>query len=165
MGYVALVPKVLNNYIVVCSLAAGCALFLLFGRTTLTGQLHAWKLLPRPERLTELYFSDPTHLPATYTPGRTQSVSFTVHNFEHQTTDYRYTLTAWTPQREQALGNGHLTLGHDGRQNVTRIITVPALDRRTEIRVHLQYSGIPFGRDTASAETQAIHYWVNKATT
>jgi uncharacterized membrane protein len=53
-------------------------------------RLHAWKVLPEPERLTELYFTHPNNLPTTYTPNQSQTVSFTVHNLEYRTTDYKY---------------------------------------------------------------------------
>jgi len=59
-------------------------------RPAITNQLNSWKLLPEPEKLTELYFVHPNSLPATYTPGKSQMISFTLHNLEYQTMTYRY---------------------------------------------------------------------------
>jgi len=59
-------------------------------RPAITNQLNNWKLLPEPEKLTELYFVHPNSLPTSYTPGGSQTVSFTLHNLEYQTVTYRY---------------------------------------------------------------------------
>ncbi len=51
-------------------------------------ELVALDLLPKPEKLTELYFEDSAHLPASATGNQVVSFTFVIHNLE--TTDYRY---------------------------------------------------------------------------
>lgn len=119
-------------------------------------------MLPRPERLTELYFTDHAQLPTTYTASNSQTIKFTIHNLEHQTTKYRFRLIAQTANKEQSLSDDIITLAHGDSQDINQNITVPPLDRRVKIRVNLQYHSIPLGHDTTSLETQDIHYWVNR---
>lgn len=57
-------------------------------------QLKIWKLVPLPEPLTELYFNNHISLPKVYTKGAKYPFSFTIHNIEYQTVDYRYKITA-----------------------------------------------------------------------
>lgn len=126
-------------------------------------QLSAWKLLPRPERLTELYFPDHAQLPTTFTPDALAIVRFTIHNQEHQATQYYYILTVQAAGKEQLVGDGTITLAHNDSQNIVQTFSMPTLGDRQEIRVRLQYDSIPFGHEATSSQTQAIHYWVNRA--
>lgn len=75
-------------------------------------QLNAWKLLPQPERLTELYFTNPNSLPSAYTPGQTQTVQFTTHNLEYQTETYQYKILEQNQDgtKSQQLAAGQFTL-------------------------------------------------------
>ena len=140
-----------------------CVFIGILSKDAVASQLDAWRLLPRPERLTELYFIHNAHLPVVLKPGKTQAVGFTIHNLEHQTTTYRYVVAAIAPAKEQILGEGTATLAHDAFRDVSRTFVVPKLGPRLEIRISLEYSGIPLGQDSARPETQAIHYWVNTA--
>jgi uncharacterized membrane protein len=102
-------------------------------------QLHAWKLLPEPERLTELYFTQPNRLPTTYTPGQTQTVSFTVHNLEYRTTDYRYRIieTGQTTHQTQTLASGSFTLSQSAYERPTVRIIIADLGPRAKVGVVL----------------------------
>lgn len=53
-------------------------------------QLDAFKLIPRPERFTELYFENHTNLPKTKVKNETIFFSFTVHNLEGKDMQYPY---------------------------------------------------------------------------
>src|SRR3990167_10577947 len=53
-------------------------------------QLMAWDLLPRAQTETELYFSEPTKLPATYVPEKPMSIDAIVHNTGDETKRYVY---------------------------------------------------------------------------
>jgi len=131
------------------------------GRPTLAKQMDDWLLLPRPERVTELYFVDYRQLSASATPETEQTISFAVHNLEHQTTTYRYTLTAKSEDAEEdhMLGGGSFTLDHDGSKETSRTVTIPKLDGRVAVKVSLEYEGIAFGDSTPTLQTQSIHYW------
>lgn len=130
----------------------------------MANQLDGWKVLPRPEHLTELYFANLRQLPTTYRPDKPQAIAFTIHNLEYRATRYHYLLVARAAGKERILGNGAITLAQDGSRSITRTVSVPPQGRRVEIRVSLRYSAVPFGHDTPSPETQAIHYWVTLTT-
>jgi hypothetical protein len=105
-------------------------------------QLHAWKLLPEPEKLTELYFTSPNTLPSTYTPGQTQTVSFTTHNLEYQTTDYSYRITESAPDgsRAQTVATGAFSLPQNAykRQNVI----IPTADIGQNVKVEVELMNV-----------------------
>lgn len=51
-------------------------------------ELASLDLVPRPEKVTELYFDNSTELPASATAHQAIHFTFVIHNLE--TTDYRY---------------------------------------------------------------------------
>lgn len=57
-------------------------------RASVYNGLAALDLIPKPEKLTELYFSDNANLPDNATRNQIISFTFVIHNLE--TTDYQY---------------------------------------------------------------------------
>lgn len=116
-------------------------------------QLNDWKLLPEPEKLTELYFTHPNNLPATYRPGQTQTLSFTVHNIEHKTMTYHYKITeaGQNHQAPKTIRQGSFTLRQNQYRTVTASTTLADLGSRVKITADLP---------TAN---ESIDYWVNRS--
>jgi uncharacterized membrane protein len=100
-------------------------------------QLNDWKLLPEPERLTELYFTHPNSLPSSYMPGQTQTVSFTVHNLEYRTTTYKYTVVeaAQAGQAGTTLASGRFTLNQGSYKKVTDLVAIQPSGARVNVEV------------------------------
>ena len=121
------------------------------GAHPINRQLHAWKLLPEPERLTELYFTHSTSLPATYTPGDTETVAFTVHNLEYRTVTYHYNIVQISQSNSQKLplASGTFTLRQNHYANKSVTVTLGDLSRS---QVSIQLSPV----------SETIDYWVNK---
>lgn len=115
-------------------------------------QLNAWKLLPEPEKLTELYFTNPNNLPTAYTPGQQQTVHFTTHNIEYQTETYSYKIveTSQDGSQSQQLATGKFTLQQNQYQGQNVGITPVDLGTRAEITVELP------------TVNETISYWVNR---
>jgi uncharacterized membrane protein len=115
-------------------------------------QMHSWKLLPEPERLTELYFTNPNSLPTKYTPGQTQLVNFTVHNLEYRTTNYQYKITETSQDRKQSqsLAAGSFSLPQNGYQKAAVSIATVDFGPRTKVEVRLVNVG------------ESISYWMQK---
>ena len=139
-----------------------CATYV--GRHSISNQLNQWSLLPKPERLTELYFSDSNTLPKTYTSGQKQNASFTVHDIEYRTTKYYYTV-------DQSSGDGKtgLVLAHGSftlSQNLSKAFKIPITlvnqGGRSQVEVNLAYDGIVFGANNLSQESESISYLVNE---
>ncbi|HSW81073.1 MAG TPA: hypothetical protein VLG40_01635 [Candidatus Saccharimonas sp.] len=105
----------------------------------------------QPERLTELFFADPTHIPSKVVEDQQLTVSFVIHNLEAQNKTYPYKITftdthgAVTP-----LIDGSVTLANTAARTVTKQITVPSGDGRGEISVELP------------TKQQSIHFWVER---
>src|SRR3981081_4518727 len=57
-------------------------------KASIDNELVALDLIPKPEKLTELYFNNSANLPGSVTGNRVISFSFVIHNLE--TTDYTY---------------------------------------------------------------------------
>ena len=102
-------------------------------------QLHSWKLLPEPEKLTELYFTKPNSLPTHYTPGQTQTVSFTVHNLEYQTVNYSYVITETNQDngQSQTLTSGSFILPQNAYKNTSVNISTIDLGSHVKLEVGL----------------------------
>jgi hypothetical protein len=127
-------------------------------------QMDDWQLLPRPERVTELYFTDYRQLALSTKHNRTQTVSFTVRNLEHQTTTYHYILSvaaADNMANERVVGSGSFALAHDGSLTTDKTITLPPLKGHIAVKVDLDYRGIAFGGNTSQNQKQSIHYWTS----
>jgi uncharacterized membrane protein len=104
-------------------------------------QLNDWKLLPQPERLTELYFTHPNNLPSTFTAGQTQKVDFTVHNLEYRTTDYHYIVS------EQSQAGGAVDTLTTGSfmllqgQYKSPVLDIPLADMGSKVKISIDLSG------------------------
>ena len=124
------------------------------GAPVIKHQLNSWKLLPQPERLTELYFTNPNHLPATYVPGQTQTVSFTIHNLEYRNTEYSYVVKEVNQDSTvtQTLASASFSIDQNQFKAVSLDITPLDLGSYIKIVVDLQTKG------------QLIDYLLTKAT-
>ncbi|MDB5184820.1 MAG: hypothetical protein JWN38_628 [Candidatus Saccharibacteria bacterium] len=119
--------------------------------SSIKNQLNDWKLLPQPERLTELYFTDHLNLPASYMPGTPQTVLFSVHNLEGHRQTYTYTVTQTRDDGKQVAQSAReqLTL-NEGATKATKVVVVPVdMGARCKISVALSTG-------------EAISYWVTR---
>lgn len=66
----------------------GMIVFYNLNRASIYNELAALDLIPKPEKLTELYFNDNANLPGSATSNQVISFAFVIHNLE--TTDYLY---------------------------------------------------------------------------
>ena len=63
-------------------------IFINLDRASIDNELVTLDLIPKPEKLTELYFNDNAHLPSSATNNQVISFTFVIHNLE--AADYRY---------------------------------------------------------------------------
>lgn len=112
-------------------------------------QLTDWKILARPEQLTELYFAQPTHLPTTYAPATSQVVTFVVHNAQSIAANYSYQIRieGTSPLSSHVLAKGSLFLQPAQQQTISQTVLLPNASARAKVTVSLS-SG------------QTISYWV-----
>lgn len=69
-------------------LIVGTPIFFNLNRASIYNELVTLDLVPKPEKLTELYFNDNANLPSSVTSRQAISFAFVIHNLE--TTDYQY---------------------------------------------------------------------------
>ncbi len=63
-------------------------IFFNLNRASVNNELVTLDLIPKPEKLTELYFNNNANLPSSATSNQVISFAFVIHNLE--TTDYQY---------------------------------------------------------------------------
>lgn len=140
-----------------CAAVAAVLLIAVLNTAAITRQLNAWKLLPQPERLTELYYENHTKLPVKYLPDTPQNFSFTVHNLEYETTIYTYLITQESEdgQQRRQLTDGSFALHHDTFR--TTAVTIAPVDLGPRVKIITTIT-----HRSAQNNQEAIHYWVNK---
>jgi hypothetical protein len=151
------------GYVLAVCLLAGVGFTMLLKHDVIAKQLDDWYLLRRPERFTQLYFSDYQQLPTTVAPNATRPISFAVRNLEHRRTTYRYRLLAHGAGQDsgQLLHEGSFELDHNGLITLSESVTIPPLDDRVYLEVQLQYQGIVLGKTQATAQALSIGHWIN----
>src|SRR5713226_677108 len=70
------------------TLIVGMLIFFNLNRASVNNELVTLDLIPKPEKLTELYFNNNANLPSSATSNQVISFAFVIHNLE--TTDYQY---------------------------------------------------------------------------
>src|SRR5438128_1693021 len=70
------------------TLVVGMVIFYNLNRVSIHYELVTLDLIPKPEKLTELYFNDNVNLPSSETSNQVISFAFVIHNLE--TADYLY---------------------------------------------------------------------------
>jgi hypothetical protein len=145
-------------FVIFGSVSLGAALFI--GQAAIAKQMNDWQLLPRPQRFTELYFTNRA-LPPVLKRGTNQKIAFTLHNLEHEFINYHYALVAVSDKdsQEQPLAKGNVGLAYDQSKSINQLITAPKFGTRLAIRVNLEYDGIAFGADKPGPEKQSIQFW------
>lgn len=113
-----------------------------------------WKFLPQPQKLTELYFTNPNSLPTGYSIGQPQIISFMVHNLEYKTKDYRFNIIESDQGGNtiKTLASGSFILRQNDFKNETINVTPVDLGPRVKIEVSLENIN------------ESIDYWVMKKT-
>ncbi|HEV2412373.1 MAG TPA: hypothetical protein VGS28_01045 [Candidatus Saccharimonadales bacterium] len=125
-------------YVSVCIVFLAVASFGVLDREHIRNQLNDWKLLPQPERLTELYFSNPNSLPSTYKANQTQNIAFTTHNLEYHREDYHYTITeTGADHKSSVLGSGAFELAQNQYEHKSQPVSLTDLGSRVQVTISL----------------------------
>ncbi len=153
-----------RKYVVPASVATLLLLIVvaIANATAINHQLHAWKLLPEPERLTELYYENHTKLPTTFTVETPLQFSFTAHNLEYQTATYYYTISQSSEdgKKSQTLSSGSFTLPQDA-YHTQPIVVAPVYQSQFSARSQITTT-IKADITGGPAVNESIHFWVSK---
>ena len=75
------------------TLVVGVLVFFNLNKASVYNELANLDLVPKPEKMTELYFDDSANLPSAATRNQAVSFTFVIHNLE--TTDYQYVYSVY----------------------------------------------------------------------
>ncbi len=125
-------------------------IFINLNRASVYNELFALDLIPKPEKLTELYFIDHASLPSTVASNQEISFAFVIHNLEM--TDYQYTYDVFVD------ANGALQIADSGKVLVednqyyvkTEKFTLIRSSERQKIMVEL------------TNKQQSIDFWIGE---
>src|ERR1700677_2196121 len=93
--------------------------FLYQQKTVVYADLNSLKLIPQPERFTELFFQNASDLPRATVAGQPISFAFTIHNVEYATTTYPYEVYFESSDGEQVdFTSGTVTLPSDASTTI-----------------------------------------------
>lgn len=126
-------------------------------------QLDSWRLLPRPETYTELYFEPQHKLAYAYNPGQDLQVSFVVSNHESQTVTYHYKIVAKADQSEQVLSTGQTVMAVNQQRNLAPQLHLPDTDQALSLVVELTYYAPLPNRDQPVKQQQHISHLFQSA--
>jgi hypothetical protein len=115
-------------------------------------QLQSWKMLPKAEQYTAIYFAKPQELPHAYAPGDVQTVSFTTANHTQSTAAYHYRIYADTSAGIADLSTGSMTINANATSATNTAITLPDLGARIRITVVI----------TGGNDQHTITYWITR---
>ena len=109
-----------STLIIIILLMVGTLSLVAYGeRGMIHAKLNDLKLIPIPERFTELYFEDPSSLPTQTTAGKPISFAFGVHNVEGTPTTYPYVVYFDEPAGySMNLQTGTISLAPDASKNI-----------------------------------------------
>lgn len=119
------------------------------------------QIWPKPESVSELYFTKSTSLPATFIPNSNLEVDFTVRNLESQDVSYDYKIEQLNPANNQTavLSTGALSLSHS-EEAQEKITVIPAdIKGTSKITVTVAY---PSGSDQKQKRL-SISYWLKNS--
>ena len=116
-------------------------------------QLAAWDLLPKVQTETELYFSEPSKLPTTYTPAEPTPITTTAHNTSNDTKRYTYQIIQTNDDsgvQPTSLYEEQLTLLPGETKQIRHSVKPVDTGKRANFSVQLKDS------------SQQINFWTTK---
>lgn len=129
----------IKNYLLVLLIAVAIAFILFQYKQAIYAQLDSWKLIPRPERFTELYFNNHTNLPKQISEGETISFSFVIHNLEGKSWQYPYSVFFISQDGQITnIEEATVTLSDGEYKTIEESYTSALADNNGEIFVELQ---------------------------
>jgi hypothetical protein len=131
------IKQVTATMIVLIALFGG-AFVLYLERETVNAELNNLKLIPMPERFTELYFENPSTLPKQIIAKKPISFAFTIHNLEGVTTTYPYTVFLQYPSANPStIVSNTVTIADNASTTITISYVFPESNRQVKVGVDL----------------------------
>lgn len=117
--------------------------------------LDHFRLLPRTERTSALYFSS-NELPESFTSGQQLGPSFVIENHERQVVDYAYEII----QDDKVLASGDVMIKSEARQEITpEVILGQTNADKTKLTITIRYT-TGSSETNSSPQTRSIFIWL-----
>jgi hypothetical protein len=131
-------PNVRKIITVVLLLAACVAVIYFVYGNAIYGEMNALKLIPSPEAFTELYFTDPSALPASAPSDQPLVFDFTISNIEGVQMNYPYVVSFMDAAGKEAdLATGTIAIANGKAVIMHFSERLPVADTQGEIVVTL----------------------------
>ncbi len=118
-------------------LIVGTAIFYSLNKESVDNELATLDLIPKPEKLTELYFNNNANLPSSVTGNQAISFAFVIHNLE--TTDYQYTydVSVTTNETKRIIDSGSVLVKNNQYYVKNENFTLMKSSGRQKVMVEL----------------------------
>jgi hypothetical protein len=140
-------------------------------RKTLINYLTNQNLLPKPEKLTELYFQEHLTLPSKVSTNKQYSFAFTINNMEHKDMDYPYEIYILQDGKKHNLNKNAVSVKDNEAVTIQQSFILSEPINRAKVVVELtNQKSIALGEPVPSGEvginnaenTQQIDFWIEK---
>lgn len=131
--------KTLNKRLFALTFGALLAIAIIVAGAHSSGVKHALQLATthQPERFSELYFNDQSHLPTVVSVQTTKQFSFHTANHEANATHYNYVVIVGSNNDSHILKSGSFTLGYGASIDVPVSYSLPKPQQDYQIIVEL----------------------------
>ncbi len=123
--------------------------FAFFQKSTIIYLLDKYKLIPRPETFSELYFSDHLSLPKTINQNEPINYSFVIHNLEASDKNYPYKIYYISGDEYKLLNEGQELVKQNETKTIAGYYTLNDSQKKYAIYVEL------------TELNQSIHFYIN----
>ncbi len=126
--------------------------FILFNvnKVFIHDELIALDLLPKPEKLTELYFNNGANLPSSATANQPIQFSFVIHNLETTDYQYKYAISVNANGTRQIVDSGTVLVKNDQYYVKYEKFTLMHVSGRQNVVVEL------------TNKRQSIDFWISQ---
>lgn len=126
-------------------------IFLNLNKDLVDNELIALDLLPKPETMTELYFTNNTNLPNAVENNQPINFTFVIHNLEATDYQYTYNVSVITNGNKRIVDSGKVLIKDDQYYIKNENFTVTHSPGRQEVVVEL------------ISKQQSIDFWIGGA--
>ncbi|MFW5703295.1 MAG: hypothetical protein ACOCXQ_00480 [Patescibacteria group bacterium] len=130
-------------------LLMGSGILVLNYQQQILSLMNQYKLLPQPERFTELYLNEHLNLPTIVAEDQIASASFTIHNKEHRKVTYPFVVKQQVDDFHEIIGSGEAELRQDEQITIPFKFALASPEAKTKIEIALLNTN------------QTVHFWVN----
>lgn len=143
--FLKLIPLVVGVIVVVSML-----IFFNLNRASINNQLALLDLVPKPEKLTELYFDNHTQLPSSLPSNHIINFTFAIHNVETTDYQYAYRVVVDTNGGRHIIDSGHLLIKNNQVYLKNEEFKLTNVSGRQDVIVEI------------TNKRQSIDFWIGK---